>query len=122
MVLRETSIRQYTRGFSQAPDGTRRNQNSNSQAGFQAVESASDLRDKKILIVDDQSFNIDALNIILKTVLKLNTAKLCSFALSGSEAIEKVKASTLANGGECGFSLVLMDCNMPVIDGYSATQ
>ena len=38
---------------------------------------------KKILIVDDQSFNIDAALIIMNTKLRMDTDKLCSLAYNG---------------------------------------
>ena len=43
--------------------------------------------DKRILIVDDQSFNIDAMVIILKMVVKIDTDRLCAFAHHGKEAL-----------------------------------
>ena len=72
--------------------------------------------------MDDQSFNIDALVIILKMVVKVDTDKLCAFAHNGKEALKMVQESTeLQMGKRCGFDLVLMDCNMPFMDGYEAT-
>ena len=63
------------------------------------------------------------MTIILKTVVKIDTSKLCTFAIGGREAVEKVKASTELNGGrDCGFQLIFMDCNMPIVDGYEATR
>ena len=37
----------------------------------------------KILIVDDQGFNVDALMIILKYTMGLDSKKYCDYALSG---------------------------------------
>ena len=49
-----------------------------------------DLTERKILIVDDQSFNLDAALIIMNTSMRLNTEKLCSLAYNGREAFNKV--------------------------------
>ena len=44
-------------------------------------------------------------------------------AYNGREAVEKVKKSVEAHEGyECGFDLILMDCNMPFMDGYESTH
>lgn len=45
---------------------------------------------KKILIVDDQSFNIDALKIILKYKIGIETDIFCDQACDGFDAIQKV--------------------------------
>ena len=45
--------------------------------------SEIDLSERKILIVDDQDFNIDALIIILGFILKINVDKVCERAWSG---------------------------------------
>jgi len=45
------------------------------------------------MIVDDQSFNINASLIILNTSLKLETETICSLAYNGREAFEKVVQS-----------------------------
>ena len=37
----------------------------------------------KILLVDDQDFNLDAIEIIMKYKLKINVAKICVRATSG---------------------------------------
>ena len=80
-----------------------------------------DMLGKRILIVDDQSFNRDAMKIILQSALKIDTDKLCSYASNGKEALKKVQTATELLG-KCSFDLILMDCNMPHMDGYEATQ
>ena len=93
-----------------------------SQAKVDHQPAAGKLSQKRILIVDDQSFNIDALMIILQMVVKVDTERLCAKAHHGKEALKMVIESTEANGGKkCGFDLILMDCNMPFMDGYEAT-
>ena len=44
----------------------------------------------KILIVDDQSFNIDALFIILKYKIGIQTTTTCDFCFDGLEAIKLI--------------------------------
>ncbi|KAL4455073.1 hypothetical protein ABPG74_006455 [Tetrahymena malaccensis] len=64
---------------------------------------------KKILIVDDNPFNILCLQTLLKKFNFLKTYE----AHDGKEAVEKVKKEH--------FDLILMDVNMPVMDGLEAT-
>ena len=49
------------------------------------------LRRNKILIVDDQDYNINAIRIILKYVIKIDPSILIDTALNGFEALEKMK-------------------------------
>ena len=67
-------------------------------------------------MVDDQMFNIDALLIILRYNIGLDTSKYCETSLSGTKAVEMVKADPER------YNLILMDCNMPEMDGNEATQ
>jgi hypothetical protein len=45
----------------------------------------------KILIVDDQSFNIDALFVILKYKIGINTTTVCDYCMDGLEAIKIIQ-------------------------------
>ena len=77
------------------------------------VESQSDIvRDRRILVVDDIEVN----RIILVKILKAMGAE-CDTAVNGQEAVEKFTAS---RPGE--YDLILMDVQMPVMDGYDATR
>ena len=78
---------------------------------------------KKILIVDDGEFNIEALTIILGFSCRIDTDKYCVTATSGEEAIQIVSDNIKENdGARCDFELILMDYHMPGKDGYETTQ
>lgn len=74
-----------------------------------------DCNHPKILIVDDDAANIYALNLILKSFGFLSDS-----ALNGLEAIQMIKDREANTDCQCNYKLVLMDCNMPVMDGYQA--
>lgn len=71
----------------------------------------------QILIVDDNVFNVMTLQCILKESAGVES----DAAVNGEEAVERVRARAC---GRCGHSyrLVVMDCNMPVMDGFTATR
>jgi CheY-like chemotaxis protein len=63
----------------------------------------------EVLIVDDVYFNIIALLEMFK-----QTGIICKYAMNGEEAIEKVMKNN--------FSCILMDCEMPIMDGWQTSK
>ena len=84
------------------------------RGGLRKVEeSQSDVvRGKRILVVDD----IEANRIVLNKILGTLGAD-CDIATNGQEAVAKFEASLLEE-----YDLILMDVQMPVMDGYTATK
>ena len=77
----------------------------------------------KILVVDDEKYNIDAAFIILKYRIGIDISKVCLGAIGGKKALKMIKDDVEANGGsECSYSLILMDYNMPFMDGCETTR
>jgi len=63
----------------------------------------------RVLLVEDQPVN----RLLMKTILeKLECAS--DFAVDGKEAVQLVKINT--------YDVILMDCQMPEMDGFEATQ
>ena len=69
----------------------------------------------KILVVDDDFFTRMALSLILK-ICGIDMAMQIEEAENGLIALNKVIASPSA------YSIIFMDCNMPVMDGYVSTK
>ena len=67
---------------------------------------------RRILAAEDNSLN----RLVLEDMLTHLQAEV-TFAVNGREAVELVRAR---GGGE--FDVVLMDVQMPVMDGYAATR
>jgi len=74
-------------------------------------QSFSEFRGKRLLIVEDVEINQK----VLSNVLKLSGMDI-TFANNGRIAVNTIKES------DTMFDMVLMDINMPVLDGYAATQ
>ena len=93
-----------------------------SQIKRSRIMKSIDKSDRKecvhILIVDDMKTN----TIILKEMLRILGWE-ADESLNGRDAIERLQTSAALHKDCCrGYSLVLMDCNMPILNGYLATQ
>ena len=71
----------------------------------------------QILIVDDNIFNLIPLELILKEMFKLKVDK----AMNGQEAVNAFSKNIVKKCCQTYYKLILMDLNMPVMDGYEAT-
>ncbi|MBN8788911.1 MAG: response regulator, partial [Terrimonas sp.] len=76
---------------------------------FSGILDDKPLRGYTILLVEDNAFNV----MIAKSVLEEFGAKV-DIAANGKEAIEQFNAAL--------HKVILMDLNMPVMDGYEATR
>ena len=72
---------------------------------------------EEILIVDDVPFNVYTLKMILHHTFHIDTRKFSGRATNGQEAVEKVRRG-IERAGHCNYKLILMDCQMPIMDGY----
>jgi CheY-like chemotaxis protein len=77
----------------------------------------------KILIIDDQSSNIDALLIILGFLIKIDVDKVCEKSIGGEKGFNAIINDLEQNDNQfCSYNLILMDCNMPFMDGYQCSE
>jgi CheY-like chemotaxis protein len=90
---------------------------------YDLPDVASTIVQERILIVDDEPFILDALRIVLQCATAdrpgIMFKERVDTANNGVSAVEMVK-NQYAKGFV--YKLVLMDCNMPKMDGYQATQ
>jgi two-component system, sensor histidine kinase and response regulator len=73
------------------------------------IQQSVSLRGNKILLVEDNPVNQRVAQRLLEKL-----AADVTIACNGAEALERI--------AETGFDAVLMDCQMPVMDGYTATR
>lgn len=75
---------------------------------------------KRILIVDDEPFNIMALKILLNSSGHDNILSIVETAVDGQEAVDKVKEAH--NHGQFSYGLIFMDISMPILNGFKASE
>ena len=78
------------------------------------------IRNRRILIVDDEPYNLLTLKIMLPLASFKEINELVDEALNGQEAVQKVKKAY--QDGKFSYGLIIMDCNMPIMDGFEATD
>jgi CheY-like chemotaxis protein len=74
-------------------------------------DAMASLQGARVLLVEDNDMNQE-----LAMELLGNAGITVTLAVNGQEALDKINAQPL------GFDGVLMDCQMPVMDGYAATR
>ena len=73
--------------------------------------------------MDDEQFNIDALKIMLMYHCNIATIDICDSAFNGEEALQAVINNVEKNQGlSCDYELILMDLNMPIMDGNESAH
>ena len=82
------------------------------ESGLPIARELEDFKGRNLLLAEDNELNREiALEILGEYGFRLDTAE------NGAEAVEKVASSKPGD-----YDLVLMDIQMPVMDGYEATQ
>ncbi|MCP5157809.1 MAG: response regulator [Gammaproteobacteria bacterium] len=81
------------------------------QPSTHTLEEAARLRGARVLLVEDQPINQEVAEEILR-----QAGLHVQIASNGQEALDKVRTNP------DGFDVVLMDLQMPVLDGYEATR
>ena len=77
-------------------------------------------RNKRILVIDDEPFNVISMQLSLSRLGIKGLGNLVDRAYNGLEGVKKVKDS-LASGKQT-YGLVFTDISMPVMDGYEASN
>ena len=87
----------------------------------EGIPVKKEIKKPKILIVDDEKFNCDILMSFLMILGVKNRNNVAELAHNGQEAVKKIQDS-IDQGDPYKFNIIFMDCNMPFMDGFEATQ
>ena len=71
--------------------------------------------------MDDEKFNCDIVYGFLLILGFSARKERTTFAYNGEQAVKMVRES-FEHNDPYRYSLILMDCNMPFLDGYEATK
>ena len=74
------------------------------------------------MIVDDVFFNIEIMKDVLGQVLKIDIENDVVDANNGKEAVIKYLQLHKMYKRKCPIEIILMDCDMPVMNGFRATE
>lgn len=85
-----------------------------SGCNFDYTPSREELSSFKVLIVEDNEIN----QLVIKEQLR-EIGLASDLAVNGQEAVDKVKRSIAEKSP---YSIILMDCHMPIMDGVEATK
>ena len=78
------------------------------------------MNNRRILIVDDEPYNILGMQIVLNQSGYKGIKHLVDTAHNGEIAYNLVKKAFIEK--QFSYGLILMDCSMPVMDGYEASD
>ncbi|MCP4974849.1 MAG: response regulator, partial [Maribacter sp.] len=99
----------FTAGFNLQADNQSEMEPSAEQDEAADIDDSEGLRDAKILLVEDNEMNLE----MLQEVLSMSGIKVVT-ANNGQEALDVLSKEPVDG--------ILMDCQMPVMDGYEATR
>ena len=75
---------------------------------------------RRILLVDDEPYNIMGMKIVLHQSGIKNLMQFVDIVYNGQQAVDLVKNAFKQN--KYSYGLIFMDCSMPVMNGYEASD
>ena len=85
-----------------------------------SLEQSKFMQTKRIMIIDDEPFNVISMQLTLSGMGIKGLASLCDRAYNGLEALTKIKEAY--NDRNHIYGLIFTDISMPVMDGYEASE